>query len=196
MNNKFNNWPIIVVTSIVGILFTVWAKEVELFSWLVRALGVSLVLPGIYVFIQAFNKPADEVSAVPSEIDFTMQEAPQKKGSSRVLSVSLIVAAVCTVLLGLWMLIAPNFFVFLFAILIACCLVLYGFYQLIGLIYLVRMVTVPWYFFVVPSLFIIAGVVILTTPVSSMNYIVSLTTGILLILSSINAAVQRVMIKI
>ena len=98
-------------------------------------------------------------------------------------------------LLGLWLVISPEFFITLFAILIASLLIVYGLYQLVLLIYSLRSVKLPWYFFVVPSLFVIAGVVILATPVLAMNYIVSLTTGILLILSALNAAVQKIMLK-
>ena len=196
MSDKLNNWPLIVITAIIGVLFTLWAKETSLFSWLVRAMGVCLILPGIYVFVQSFSKrvPSNTqpVNSVPTEIDFTMPETPQKESTRTQTSVSLLIASVCTVLLGFWLLITPDFFVTLFAILIACSLILYGIYQLIGLIYAARLMKLSWGFYIVPSLFIIAGVVVLATPVLSMNYVVSLATGILLIFSAVNAALQKV----
>lgn len=195
MNAKLNSWLSIMITAIVGVMFTVWAKETALFSWLVRGIGVCMILPGMYVFIQAFGKKSAPQKVSPVEIDFTMPENPQKSSAGRSISVSLLIASVCTVLLGLWLVISPEFFITLFAILIASLLIVYGLYQLVLLIYSLRSVKLPWYFFVVPSLFVIAGVVILATPVLAMNYIVSLTTGILLILSALNAAVQKIMLK-
>ena len=198
MNKELNSWLSIITIAIVGVLFTLWADEASLFSWLVRALGMCLILPGIYVFIQSFGKQAltptaEQRHAVPNEIDFTMPENGKKEQVKASISVPLLVASICTVLLGLWLLVTPDFFVALFAILIAGLLVVYGFYQLAILFYTLRTVKVPWQFFVVPGLFLIAGIVILSTPVRSMNYIVSLTTGVLLIMSAINSAVQRIL---
>ncbi len=197
MNKELNSWLSIITIALVGVLFTLWADEASLFSWLVRAIGMCLILPGVYVLIKSFDKqaskPKSEANHVPVEIDFTMPEnAPGATNKSSV-AVPLLVVSVCTVLLGLWLLISPDFFVALFAILIAGLLVVYGIYQLVLLIYSLRAVKLPWYVFIVPSMFVIAGIVILSTPVRSMNYIVSLTTGVLLIMSAINSAVQRIL---
>lgn len=195
MNNKFNNWVTILITGIVGVIFIVWYKEADLFSWFVRALGVCLVLPGIYVLIQSFgdmqSQKAKEISITETEVESVSGKKTDIITRRRSASVSLIVVSICTILLGLWMLIAPGFFVGLLAYLFAAALILYGIYQFVVVGYFARPAVLPWQFYIVPSLFIIAGLVILVTPVHTINATVTLITGILLVLSAINGIVQN-----
>lgn len=199
MNNKFNNWVTILITGIVGVIFIVWYKEAELLSWFVRALGICLILPGIYVLIQSVG---DMQSQKTKEISITETEVESASGKKtdiitrrRSASISLIVVSICTILLGLWMLFFPNFFVGLMAYLFAAALILYGIYQFVVVGYFARPAVLPWQFYIVPSLFIIAGLVIFVTPVHTINATVTLITGILLVLSSINGIAQNMTIR-
>lgn len=169
----------------VGVLFLVWHNEVNLFNWLVRALGVMLMVPGIYLLRSALkpNKQSDQ------------------SGGRRVLSVNnrpasaaLTVVSLVTVILGLWMLVAPTFFVGLVAYLFATALLVYGVYQIVTVAYFCRPVIMPWYYYVVPSITVVAGIVIFVTPVRTMNTIVTLLTGLMLIFAAVNWTIQRLAI--
>ena len=59
MNNRLNNWPVILIAAVVGVLFIVWHGENSLFDWIVRLIGLSLVVPGIYVFVSSLKELRD-----------------------------------------------------------------------------------------------------------------------------------------
>lgn len=199
MNNKFNNWVTILITGIVGVIFIVWYKEADLLSWFVRALGICLVLPGIYVLVQSVgdmqSQKTKEVSITETEVESASGKKTDIITRRRSASISLIVVSTCTILLGLWMLIYPEFFVGLIAYLFAAALILYGIYQFVVVGYFARPAVLPWQFYIIPSLFIIAGLVIFVTPVHTINATVTLITGILLVLSAINGIAQNVTLR-
>ena len=197
MNNRFNNWLTIIITGIVGIFFIVCYKEADLFSWLVRALGLCLVLPGLYVLIEsAGNHQGNRtVTVTETEIETDGRKRSGITTNHGSATTSLLIVSVCTILLGLWMLIAPGFFVGLLCYVFAAILILYGIYQIVGVVYAMRPASLPWQFYIVPSLFIIAGLLILVPPVKTINSTVTLITGILLVVSAINATIQRLAIR-
>ncbi len=192
MKKQATNWMTILITAVVGILFIVWHNETNLFQWLVRALGILLLLPGAYVLFNSIS----EIRSKSADV----KETGRKDESPitirrRAAAVSLIIVSGATVLVGAWMLIQPGFFVHLIAYLFAAILLLYGIYQFIVATWLCRPAVLPWYFYIIPSVFVLIGIVILITPLHTLDSIVTLCTGILLLASAINSIIQAVTVR-
>ena len=177
-NNTFSYWLTVAVTAAIGVFSIIWHNEVNLASWLIRALGVILVIPAAYVLLRTIGAYRN--------IDDSGRRA-DKTGKSAL--ISQIIVAIATAVVGLWMLFSPGFFVALISYLFACVLLLYGIYQIV-LLYMCRPVVMPWFFYIVPVLFIIGGLAILFTTVREINSVVTLITGILLVAAAINSVGQ------
>ena len=182
MKNNVSTWITVIIMAAVGVIFIVYNSHVDLLAWLVRAIGLVLLVPGIITLITSLNelnnKPSDE-----------KKDTPQR---SRSTSQAVVVVSVAEVLVALWMLIAPGFFVHLIVYLFAAALILYGVYTFTTLIYFSKPVKIPWPFYIMPSLSIIAGLVILLTPVRDTSATVTLITGIFLLVIAINTAIQAI----
>lgn len=189
MNNRFSNWLTILITAAVGVLFIVWHNEVNLFQWLVRALGLVLLVPGAYVL---FNSISEIQAKKNNEEDNGRKAITFRRRSA---AVSLLIVSIATVFIGLWMLIQPVFFAKLIAYLFAAILLLYGIYQLIVVAYFCRPARLSWQFYVIPGLFVVAGLAILLTPLHKLDAIVTLITGILLVAAALNAIVQAFVVR-
>lgn len=183
--NKFQTWLTIAVAAAVGVLFVIWHSRIDLLSWIVVAMGVLLIIPGVYNMIisLAGRRQARRIAAGES-VSVT------KRGVGRNADFSSMLASVCTIGLGVWMLVNPGFFVGLLAYLFAVLLIAYGLYQIYSLAYLNRPYVMPWFFYIVPVALVVTGVVILCTSVRTMNSVVVLVTGIMLIVSAVNRALQ------
>lgn len=171
MKNNGSSWLTIAITAIVGVLLIVWHNHVELLQWIIVAMGLVILVPSVYTLVtQLFSK--------------------NKKGSEEGRSISSVVASVGATALGLWMVINPTFFVGLLAYLFAAILIVYGILQLIVVGYWSRPFVLPAWFYIIPALLIIAGIVILCTEVRTMNSVVVLLTGIMLVCCAVNWALQ------
>ena len=103
-----------------------------------------------------------------------------------------IVASVAGIALGIWMLLTPDFFVGLIVYVFGALLLVYGVYELIWAAWMARPFRMPVYFYLVPILMIIGGIVILCTTIRTMNQVMMLLTGILLLASAINSTLEYV----
>ncbi|MCM1291987.1 MAG: DUF308 domain-containing protein [Bacteroides sp.] len=184
MKNRFNDWPVILIAAAVGVLFIVWHNKVELFSWLVCAIGILLLIPGIWVLVHALRVSGGSETAT--------IEVNGRNETGRGSAISMFIVAGATIIVGLWMLINPGFFVGLIVYLFAVALLLYGIYQFAVLIYFTRPAVMPWYFYIIPSIFVIAGIVILMTSVKDIQSTVTLLTGILLVAGAANSLISEV----
>ena len=191
MKNQVTNWMTILITAAVGVLFIVWHNEANLFQWLVRALGIMLLLPGVYILFNSFS----EIQGKSVGREKEQEEKQPFTVRRRAAAVSLIIVSAATVFIAAWMLIQPGFFAHLIAYLFAAILLLYGIYQFIVATWLCRPAVLPWYFYIIPSLFVAIGIVILVTPLHTLDSIVTLCTGILLLASAINSIIQAVTVR-
>lgn len=183
--NKSQTWLTIVVAAAVGILFVMWHSRIDLLSWIVVAMGVLLIIPGAYNMITLLVSRRRE-----RRLEAGESAAVTRRGAGREAGFSSMLASICTIALGVWMLVNPGFFVGLLAYLFAVLLIIYGLYQIYSLAYLSRPYVMPWFFYIVPVALVVAGVVILCTSVHTMNSVVVLVTGIMLIVSAVNRALQ------
>lgn len=127
MKNQVSNWMTILITAAVGVLFIVWHNEANLFQWLVRALGIMLLLPGVYILFNSIS----EIQGKSVGREKEQEEKQPITVRRRVAAVSLVIVSAATVFIGAWMLIQPGFFAHLIAFLFATILLIYGIYQFI-----------------------------------------------------------------
>ena len=152
---KSNNWLTALIVMLVGILLIVWHQRVDVLNWIVLAVGIMLIVPGLYSCISA-----------------------------------LVRKSLGAIALGVWMVVSPAFFVGLLAYIFGAILILYGIFHIIVVAVWSRPFILPWWFYLIPVLMIIAGVVILCTDVRTINSAVVLITGIALVASSVNSVLE------
>lgn len=184
----------ILIAAVVGVLFIVWHGENSLFDWIVRLIGFSLIVPGIYVFVSSLSELKDAQRHLKESVTHDEEAMMQFGFGHRAAIYSMMVVSVATIAVGLWMVIAPTMFVALLAYLFAVLLVVFGIYQLVAIAYFYRDAHFGWYFYVVPAVFLVAGVIILFSSPDTIRNTVALLTGIFLIAAAVNALAQNVIL--
>lgn len=198
MKQKLTDWLTILVTAVVGVMFIVWHGDNSLFEWLVRGLGVVLLVPAIYetyIAVSGLQGKLPKSHGV-AESDGA-EEAAVKELSfgRRAAFVSMLIVSVVAIVAGMWMLIDPATFISLLAYIFAVILILFGIYQLFAMSYVNRSTNLPWYFFVVPAVFVVAGIVILFMSPEKIISTIAVITGVLLVLSAVNSAMQMIVVS-
>ncbi|MCM1484492.1 MAG: DUF308 domain-containing protein [Muribaculaceae bacterium] len=176
MKSTSSSWLTILITAIVGVLLIIWHQKLDVLSWVMIAVGVMFVVPSVYNLIAAFAQRKRDT------------QLPATQGSTG--RGSTVLASIGGIALGIWMIVNPGFFVGLTAYLFAIILIAYGVFQMLLVGYWSRPYKLPAFFYIVPILLIAGGVVILCTSVRTMNSVVVLVTGILLVASAINWALE------
>ena len=141
-------------------------------EWIIEAIGIVMILLGVYNILVVMDRKKEEGSNTP-----------------------VIVAGVIAAALGLWIVVQPLFFekfmVFVFAIAVAAVAV----NDIITMVQLAKPGKAPGYFYVVPVLMIIAALVLVLTPVRTINSTVVLITGICLTASGINRLTDALTVR-
>lgn len=164
MMTRNSNILMAVITGAIGILLVVLHNSINLLNWISIAVGIMLLIPSIFILWSST--------------------------SSKVKSPGTTVVSVVTLLLGLAMCIFPGFFAGFFVYVLAIMLIVFGVYHIVDIIGWTKITTIPAYFYIIPVLMIIAGVVILCTSVHDINSVVVLITGIALIASAVNSLLE------
>lgn len=171
---KANNWITALIVMLVGILLIVWHQRIDVLNWIVIAVGIMLIVPGLYSCISALVRKGEKNR---EKVDYSAAS-------------STIVASIGAIALGIWMVLSPAFFVGLLAYIFGAILILYGIFHIVVVAVWSRPYILPWWFYLIPVLMIIAGVVILCTSVRTMNSVVVLITGIALVASAVNTILE------
>lgn len=195
MNKKFSSWLITLVIALAGILLISWHNEVGLFSWLIRAIGIILTVPAVYILLSALSALRYNRLKAEALISDDVADKSKLKFKSRPVAWSLIIVSVATILFGFWMLVNPGFFGHLISYLFAIVIIIFGVLQIIDLTYLSRPVMLPIYFYIMPALLITTGLVIMFTKFKTIDHAVTLTTGIMLLLYSISRIAQYIVYR-
>ena len=93
-------------------------------------------------------------------------------------------------ILGLLMCIFPAEFAKFFVYVFAALLIIFGVFHIVDLASWNKSVKFPFFFYIIPILMVAAGIVILCTPLSGINEVVVLITGIALTASSFNSIME------
>lgn len=136
-------------------------------EWIIEAIGIVMIIVGVY-----------NILAV-------MARKKEQGGNASVIVASVIAAA-----LGLWIVIQPLFFEKFMVFVFALALVAVAINDMVFMVQYARPARLPFYFYIVPALMIIAAVVLVVTPVRFINSTVVLITGICLTASGINRLVD------
>jgi len=111
-------------------------------TYLVITIGVLFIIPGIFSILNYFTRSKDD-PATPSS--FPLEGA----GS---------------ILLGIWLVVMPTFFINILMYILGGLLVLAGIQQIVSLISVRKWSIVPWGFYIIPVLILAVGIVILVYP--------------------------------
>lgn len=133
-----------VLAIILGVVLVMWPEAAIIY--MIMVIGACFLLPGIYSIVGYFlRNKENEVTSPMFPLD-----------------------GLGSLLLGAWLLIMPHFFVNILMYLLGAVLVLAGIQQIATLIRARKWSIVPYGFYVLPSLILLVGILILVYPMDVM----------------------------
>lgn len=133
-----------VLAIILGVVLVMWPEAAIIY--MIMVIGACFLLPGIYSIVGYFlRNKENEVTSPMFPLD-----------------------GLGSLLLGAWLLIMPHFFVNILMYLLGAVLVLAGMQQIATLIRARKWSIVPYGFYVLPSLILLVGILILVYPMDVM----------------------------
>lgn len=133
-----------VLAIILGVVLVMWPEAAIIY--MIMVIGACFLLPGIYSIVGYFlRNKENEVTSPMFPLD-----------------------GLGSLLLGTWLLIMPHFFVNILMYLLGAVLVLAGIQQIATLIRARKWSIVPYGFYVLPSLILLVGILILVYPMDVM----------------------------
>lgn len=133
-----------VLAIILGVVLVMWPEAAIIY--MIMVIGACFLLPGIYSIVGYFlRNKENEVTSPMFPLD-----------------------GLGSLLLGAWLLIMPHFFVNILMYLLGAVLVLAGIQQIASLIRARKWSIVPYGFYVLPSLILLVGILILVYPMDVM----------------------------
>ena len=133
-----------VLAIILGVVLVMWPEAAIIY--MIMVIGACFLLPGIYSIVGYFlRNKENEVTSPMFPLD-----------------------GLGSLLLGAWLLIMPHFFVNILMYLLGAVLVLAGIQQIATLIRARKWSIVPYGFYVLPSLVLLVGILILVYPMDVM----------------------------
>lgn len=171
------NWLTVLMMFVAGVLLIIWHARLDVLSWVVMAVGVMLIVPGVYDFVKGLRGGSSKSPQSPSQVP-AVNTAPT------------IVVSVAAVALGIWMLVNPSFFVGVLAYAFGALLIFIGIYHIVTIAYWARDLKLPGFLYVVPALLIVTGLVILFSSVHTLQSVVVLIMGIALVASAVNSLLE------
>ena len=139
---KFINGAILrsALAMVLGFVLVLWPEAA--INYLVITIGVLFILPGLFSILGYFTRPRNEFEEKPM---FPIEGA----GS---------------ILLGTWLVVMPEFFVNILMYVLGGLLVIAGIQQMVSLINARKWTTIPFGFYLMPTLILITGIMILAYP--------------------------------
>lgn len=169
-----------ILVVLIGILLIVFHNHGELLSWVVILAGISLIIPCLYTLISTVSG----------------ERKQRRQGvdtfSLRLMTSGMVVTSVIGIGLGIWLVVSPGFFIGFLAYAFAVLLIIYGIYHLCILLWVCKPLKMPGYFYIIPVLLIIAGLVILFSTVREIQSAVILITGIGLIGAGFSSIIEYI----
>lgn len=170
INIKISKWntPIwgSILTIIAGLILVVW-PELAL-SYIVILIGTLFLISGLFVTISYF----------------TNKSQPNNSSSA------LLFTGIGSVLLGLWLILMPGFFVNILMFVMGGLLVLAGIQQIAALIVMRKNTVIPYALYIIPSLVLLAGILVIFNPFTTATSVFILF-GVAAILYGITGLINR-----
>lgn len=159
---KNNSLVTAIVVGIVGVLLIVFENRADLLSWLVILIGITFIIPGVYMLLaQLMGKPSG------------------RSGSA-------IISAVGGICLGAVLCIIPDAFVSIIIYILAFSLIVGGVVQIATL----SRYRMPAPLYIIPVLVTATGVVMIFLGARKDASVIVLVSGIAMVLYSINYLVE------
>ncbi len=153
------------IVGIAGIAMIVLHNRIDIMEWIVIMIGVMFIIPGVFsVLLGALSK--------------------QRKSTTSV------IAGIGAIALGVIMCAMPGQFAGIMVIIFGALLIISGAYHLCFVAWLSRPFVLPFYYYIIPVLLIVTGVIVMFTSVRTINNVVLLITGIAFICSSISSLME------
>lgn len=130
---------------VIGLVLVIWPDAAA--SYIVITIGVAFLIPGVISLFGYFGHKSSEGGVTPR---FPIE-------------------GVGSLLLGLWLIVMPDFFADVLMFLLGFILIMGGVQQIASLSMARRWMPVPGAFYLVPSLILIAGIVALFNPTGARN---------------------------
>lgn len=163
--------PIIIL--IVGIALIVMHSQINVIRWIVILIGCALLIPAIFNLIWIMLRRRRTGSDIREAND----------GPS-------IAVSIITGLLGIWIICMPDFFAAFIVYLFAALLVFLAIVDVVLMIKASRPARPPFWFYIVPIAMIVVAIVLLTSPLGTINSTIVLVTGISMAASGLNRLVE------
>lgn len=176
MNNKTSLLTSVIMAG-VGIALIVLHNRVDILQWISILLGVMFIIPSLFALGITFFAPAS-----------------QDVGDKNV-KFSSIIAGLGGLGLGIAMCLIPSTFASIFIYVFAGVLIVAGIYHIIVVGFMSKTLIVPGYYYVIPALLIVTGLVIIFSSLRTLNSVVVLITGIMLILSAVNSFMEYIITR-
>lgn len=155
-----------IIVAIAGIVMICFYQRIDILAWIVILIGAMFLIPGIFSLILGMRS--------------------REKGGST----TQVIAGVGATALGAIMMAMPDAFAGVLVYLFAGLLIIGGIYHIVFVGWLARPYVLPFYYYILPVLMIVAGVVLLATNLRTLNNIVVLVTGISFVVWSFCALVE------
>lgn len=153
------------LVGIAGIAMIVLHNRLDIMEWIVIMIGVIFIIPGVFsVLTGALSK--------------------QRKSTTNV------VAGIGAIALGVIMCAMPAQFAGIMVIIFGALLIISGAYHLCFVAWLSRPFVLPFYYYIIPILLIVVGIIVMFTSVRTVNNLVLLITGIAFVCSAISSLME------
>lgn len=163
--------PIIIL--IVGIALIVMHSQIDVIRWIVILIGCALLIPAVFNLIWILLRRRRTGSDIREAND----------GSS-------IAVSIITGLLGIWIVCMPDFFAAFIVYLFAALLVFLAIIDVVLMIKASSPVRPPFWFYIVPIAMIVVAILLLASPLGTINATIVLVTGIAMTASGLNRLVE------
>lgn len=157
---------------IAGILLIILHNRVSIMESIVVILGLMFLIPSVISLI----------------VVFLQRRAEYNRGYSY----AGIIPAIGGIVFGLFLVVRPEIFVGILVYMFAAILILGGLYHILFLAIGSKTVKMPGWFYILPALMTIAGIVIMFTDLRTLENIVVLITGIALVCFSVNSLLEYI----
>lgn len=155
-----------IVVAVAGIVMICFYQRIDILAWIVILIGAMFLIPGIFSLILGMRK--------------------RENGGST----TQVIAGIGASALGAIMVIMPEAFAGVIVYIFAALLVVGGIYHIVYIAWLSRPFVLPFYYYILPVLMIVAGIVLLTTNIRTLNNVVVLITGISFVAWSLSSLLE------
>ena len=149
---------------IVGLLLILLHAKAQIFDLIIMMIGILFIVPSCISLINVLAKKND--------------------GSMRYVSLLPIIGGLA---LGISMVVVPEFYFGILAYTFAAILIIGGLFKFWSLIMMGKLAKLPVVLYVIPTLMLVCGIILITTSVREIQSVLVLVTGIALVAYSVDS---------